>query len=102
MRAIAARSTRGSDEAQEARDHERRVAARHDDLVPPPVDGVEDRVRDELGRVLPPAEAVRRSPLPQISVSIGPGWTSATWMPEPRRSFQRPSVKPFIAHFAAA
>src|SRR5256712_3696068 len=42
------------------------------------------------------------SSLSRISVSIGPGFTSATWMFEPARSFHRPSLKAFMAVLQAA
>src|SRR2546428_13956412 len=49
-----------------------------------------------------PWYAFGSSSLSQISVSIGPGFTIATWMFEPARSFHSPSLKAFIAALEAA
>ena len=49
-----------------------------------------------------PSYQTGSSSLSQISVSIGPGFTSATWMFEPARSFHRPSLKAFMAALEAA
>src|SRR5207247_10432640 len=49
-----------------------------------------------------PWYAFGSSSLSQISVSIGPGFTIATWMFEPARSFHRPSLKAFMAALEAA
>ena len=49
-----------------------------------------------------PSYQTGSSSLSQISVSIGPGFTIATWMFEPARSFHRPSLKAFMAALEAA
>src|SRR5437879_6688114 len=49
-----------------------------------------------------PSYQTGSSSLNQISVSIGPGFTIATWMFEPARSFHRPSLKAFMAALEAA
>src|SRR2546425_1286573 len=49
-----------------------------------------------------PSYQTGSSSLSQISVSIGPGFTSATWVFEPARSFHRPSLKAFMAALEAA
>src|SRR5262249_43254978 len=55
-----------------------------------------------LGGSFRPRYAVGSSVLRQISVSMGPTWMTAAWMPEPPRSSQSPSVKPVSANFDAA
>src|SRR5262249_701925 len=55
-----------------------------------------------LGGSFRPRYAVGSSVLRQISVSMGPTWMTAAWMPEPARSSQSPSVKPVSANFDAA
>ena len=55
-----------------------------------------------LGGSLRPRYAVGSSVLRQISVSMGPTWMTAAWIPDPARSSHRPSVKPVRANFDAA
>ena len=49
-----------------------------------------------------PSKATGSASLSQISVSIAPGVTSPTWMPEPYRSLHSPAVNASIAAFDAA
>jgi hypothetical protein len=55
-----------------------------------------------FGGYLRPDHATGSSCFCQISVSNGPATISPTWMFEPARSFQRPSVKLLIAALVAA
>ena len=54
------------------------------------------------GGSLAPRNAVGSSVFSQISVSIGPTWTTHAWTFEPARSSHRPSVSPVRPNFDAA